>query len=141
MKRQTLHPFLTTTLATILFGLTATRLLAEPISITSDFSGPVTTEGQSGGGVDSNDCGFVPSAPQAVINVSERMNYLRMSVESEGGNPTLLVKGPNGRFCILADSGNGASMSGVWMPGTYEVYVGDEQGQNHQYNLRLSTQQ
>ena len=141
MKRQTLNSVLTTTLVTILFGLTATRLLAEPISITGDFSGPVTTEGQSGGGVDSNDCGFVPSAPQEVIQVAERRNYLRMSVESEGGNPTLLVKGPNGRFCILADSGDTPSMSGVWMPGTYEVYVGDDQGENHQYTLRLSGQQ
>lgn len=141
MKRQHYNFLLTTTLATILFGLTATRLMAEPISITQELSSPITTQGQSGGNVNSNDCGFVPSQPQEVINITSRLNYMQMSVSSQGGNPTLLIEGPDGRFCILANSGEQASLSGVWMPGTYKVYVGDEQGETHQYTLRLSTQQ
>lgn len=141
MKRQHYTLFLTTTLATILFGLTATRLLAETISVSGGLSNPITTQGQSGGNVNSNDCGFIPSTPQEVINVTQRMNYLRVSVDSAGNNSTLLVDGPNGRFCILADSGSQPSLSGVWMPGEYKIYVGDQQGESHQYTLRLSTQQ
>lgn len=106
MKRQHYNFLLTTTLATILFGLTATRLMAEPISITQELSSPITTQGQSGGNVNSNDCGFVPSKPQEVINITSRLNYMQMSVSSQGGNPTLLIEGPDGRFCILANSGN-----------------------------------
>jgi hypothetical protein len=75
-----------------------------------------------------------------MIRVTEKINYLRLSVESGTGNPTLLIDGPDGRFCLLADSGNNPSLSGIWMPGEYKVYVGDEQGQSHQYTLRLSTQ-
>lgn len=141
MKRQHFNFLLTTTLATILCGLTATRLIAEPIAISKEFSSPITTQGQSGGNVNSSDCGFVPSTPQEVINVTSRLNYMRMSVASQQGNPTLLIEGPDGRFCILANSEEKASLSGVWMPGTYKVYVGDEQGTSHQYTLRLSTKQ
>jgi len=140
MKRQHHNFLLTTTLATILFGLSATRLVAEPIAISKELSSPVTTQGQSGGNVNSNDCGFIPSQPQEVINIKSRLNYMQMSVDSQGGNPTLLIEGPDGRFCILANSGENPSMSGVWMPGTYKVYVGDEQGERHPYTLRLSTQ-
>jgi hypothetical protein len=140
MKRRNHNFFLTATLATILFGLTATRLAAETITVNGDFSGSMTTQGQSGGGVNSNDCGFVPSTPQETIQVTEKVNYLRLSVESGSGNPTLLVDGPDGRFCLLADSGKNPSLSGIWMPGEYKVYVGDEQGQQNQYTLRLSTE-
>ncbi|MDR9402593.1 MAG: hypothetical protein RI580_04060 [Halothece sp. Uz-M2-17] len=140
IKRQHHNLFLTTTLATILFGLTATRLYAETITISQDFTGPMTTQGQSGGSVNSNDCGFVPSTPQETIQVSEKINYLRLSLESGSNHPTLLIDGPDGRFCLLADTGNQPSLSGIWMPGEYKVYVGDEQGQQHQYTLRLSTQ-
>ncbi|AFZ42397.1 hypothetical protein PCC7418_0155 [Halothece sp. PCC 7418] len=140
IKRQHHNLFLTTALATILFGLTATRLSAETITVNGNFTGPMTTQGQSGGGVNSNDCGFVPSTPQETIKVTEKINYLRLSVESGSGNPTVLIDGPDGRFCLLADSVNKPSLSGIWMPGEYKVYVGDEQGQQHQYTLRLSTQ-
>ena len=140
MKRQRKHFWVTATLATIVFSVTATRLLAETITVTGDFSAPLTTQGQSGGGVNSNDCGFVPNSPQEVIKVTEKINYLRLSVEAQGGNPTLLVDGPDGRFCILANSGDQPSLSGVWMPGEYKIYVGDEQGQSHSYTLRLSNQ-
>ncbi len=140
MKRQRKTLFLTTLLATILFNVTATRLLAETIQVTGAFSGATTTQGQSGGGVNSNDCGFVPSNPQKVIQVTEKMNYLRLTLESQGGTPTLLIDGPDGRFCILANSGDQPSLSGVWMPGEYKIYVGDEQGQSHSYTLRLSSE-
>jgi hypothetical protein len=139
MKRQQHNLLLTTTLATILFALTATRLLAETISVSPNLSNPITTQGQSGGNVNSNDCGFVPGRPQEVIKVTERINYMRMSLESQGGNPTLLIEGPDGRFCLLGNGSKKPSMSGVWMPGEYKVYIGDEQGQAHQYTLRLST--
>jgi len=140
MKRLRNRFFLTATFAAILFGITATRLLAETITVTGNFSNPVTAQGQSGGATNTNDCGFVPNAPQEVIRVTEKINYLRLSVESQGGNPTLLVDGPDGRFCILANAGDRPSLSGVWMPGEYEIYVGDEQGESHPYTLRLSNQ-
>lgn len=141
MKRQHHNLLLSAALATILFGLTATRLFAEPISVSSTFSEPITSNGEAGGGVNSNDCGYIPNQPQQVINVTERINYMRLSVQSQGGNPTLLIEGPNERFCILANRGENPSLSGIWMPGEYKIYVGDQQGQSYQYTLRLSKQQ
>lgn len=132
---------ITTTLATILFGLTTTRSLAQSISVDGQLSSPITREVTSGGNVDSSDCGFISETPEEVIQVTEKMNYMRMSLEGASSNATLLVEGPDGRFCLLPDSGQEPSLSGVWAPGEYKIYVGDKEGGSDQYTLRLSTEQ
>lgn len=62
-----------------------------------------------------SNCGNLPDEPSQVIQVKESLPYLRVTVESEG-QPTLLINGPGGRFCIQADSYSGgkAEMSGFW---------------------------
>lgn len=141
MKPKYYTLLLTTTLATILFGLTTTRSLAESISINGELSEPITSEVTSGGDVDSSDCGFISDTPQEVIEVTEKMNYMRMSLEGASSSATLLVEGPDGRFCLLPDSDQEPSMSGVWVPGEYRIYVGDKDGGSDSYTLRLSTEQ
>ena len=132
---------ITTTFATILFGLTTTRSLAQSISVNGQLSNPITSEVTSGGNVDSGDCGLISDTPQEVIQVTEKMNYMRMTLEGASSNATLLVEGPDGRFCLLPDSGQEPSLSGVWVSGEYKIYVGDKEGDRDQYTLRLSTQQ
>ncbi|MFP4133072.1 MAG: hypothetical protein ACLFQP_06290 [Halothece sp.] len=141
MKLQHYTFLITTTLFTILFGLTTTRSLAESISVNGNLSEPITRDVTSGGEVDSSDCGFISETPEQVIEVTEKMNYMRMSLEGASSKATLLVEGPDGRFCILPDSGEEPSMSGVWVPGEYKIYVGDQDGDRDQYTLRLSTEQ
>lgn len=141
MKRQPSNGLFMTTLATILFGLVPTEGLAEPISVRPKFSSPITTEGTSNSDRNSGDCGYVSQTPDEVIEVTERINYMQIRVKGENNNPNLLIQGPEQRYCILGDQGEATSMSGVWMPGKYKIYIGHQQQQSSQYTLDLSTKQ
>lgn len=103
-----------------------------------------TIQGQSGGTVDSKGCGFIATSPNHVMNLSKRVDYMRLTVKAAGGQPTLLVVGPNSgdSFCVLGDevSGLKPEISGVWEAGVYEIYVGDRQKQNYQFSLDISTE-
>ncbi|WP_026102395.1 hypothetical protein [Pleurocapsa sp. PCC 7319] len=100
-------------------------------------------KGQSGGSVDSQGCGFIAVTPNHQMNVEERIGYMRLTVQATGGQPTLLVLGPNlgDRFCVLGDevSGLKPEISGVWEVGNYQIFVGDLLGEQHQFTLDIST--
>ncbi|MEH2203441.1 MAG: hypothetical protein V7K53_05055 [Nostoc sp.] len=99
---------------------------------------PLILNGKSGGTVKSN-CGNITTEPNQVIQVTESLPYLRLTVESKG-KPTLLIDGPGGRFCVLADSYSGgkSELSGYWQPGKYSLYVGELSPQQYTYNLSIS---
>ncbi len=102
-----------------------------------------TIQGQTGGPIDSKGCGYIASSPNHVINIPTRVDYMRLTVQANGGQPTLLVKGPttNDSFCVLGEAASGfkPEMSGVWEPGKYQISVGDLSGSNHQFTLNIST--
>ena len=102
-----------------------------------------TINGKSGGSNDTQGCGYVPNDPSYEINLETRIDYLRFTVRADGGQPTLLVIGPNSgdSFCVLGDrvSGLKPEISGVWEPGYYQIYVGDRTGSQHQFALDIST--
>ncbi|MBD2340283.1 hypothetical protein H6G64_25270 [Calothrix sp. FACHB-156] len=102
---------------------------------------PLVLNGDSGGSVASN-CGNIPAEPSQVIRVKESLPYLRVTVESKG-QPTLLITGPGGRFCIQADSYSGgkAEMSGFWQAGEYSFYIGESSKRQYSYTLSISQQQ
>ncbi|MGL6340303.1 MAG: hypothetical protein ACRC80_14335, partial [Waterburya sp.] len=68
---------------------------------------------------------------------------LRFTVKSTGGQPTLLVVGPNSgeSFCVLGDQTSGLEpeISGVWEAGYYQIYVGDRTQERHKFILNIST--
>ncbi|WP_375478707.1 hypothetical protein [uncultured Nostoc sp.] len=99
---------------------------------------PLILNGKSGGTVKS-DCGNITSEPNQVIQVTESLPYLRLAVESKG-KPTLLIDGPGGRFCVLADSYSGgkSELSGYWQAGKYLLYVGELSPQQYTYTLSIS---
>jgi hypothetical protein len=99
---------------------------------------PLILNGKSGGSVKTN-CGNITTEPNQVIQVTESLPYLRLTVESQG-KPTLLIDGPGGRFCVLADSYSGgrSELSGYWQAGKYSLYVGELSPQQHTYNLSIS---
>ncbi|MBE8990934.1 hypothetical protein [Nostoc sp. LEGE 12450] len=101
---------------------------------------PLVLNGKSGGTVKSN-CGNITTEPSQVIQVTESLPYLRLTVESQG-KPTLLIDGPGGRFCVMADSYSGGKpeQSGYWQAGRYSVYVGELSQQQHNYSLSISQQ-
>ena len=102
-----------------------------------------TIEGQSGGSTDSQGCGFIGDRPNYEMNLEQKADYMHFSVQTDGGQPTLLVLGPDpdDSFCVLGDevSGLKPEISGVWEAGSYKIYVGDRNGENHKFTLNIST--
>jgi hypothetical protein len=101
---------------------------------------PLVLNGRSGGTVSSN-CGNITKAPAQVIQVKESLPYLRLTVESPG-KPTLLIEGPDGRFCVLADrySGGKPEIAGFWQAGIYSLFIGELSPAQHNYTLSISQQ-
>ncbi|MEH2241828.1 hypothetical protein [Nostoc sp.] len=99
---------------------------------------PLVLKGKSGGTVKSN-CGNITTEPNQVIQVTESLPYLRLTVESQG-KPTLLIDGPGGRFCVMADSysGSKSELSGFWQAGQYSLYVGELSKREYSYTLSIS---
>ncbi|KAB8332421.1 hypothetical protein SD80_017605 [Scytonema tolypothrichoides VB-61278] len=114
---------------------------AQVVQITSRLQpDPLIVNGTSGGSVPSN-CGNIATKPNQVIRVTESLPYLRLTVET-GGQPTLLIDGPGGRFCVLADkySGGKPEISGYWQAGNYSLYVGELSRGQYNYTLSISQQ-
>jgi hypothetical protein len=101
---------------------------------------PLVLNGTSGGKVSSN-CGNIANSPNQIIQLSKPLPYLRLTVDSPG-QPTLLIDGPGGRFCVLADnySGSKPELSGYWAAGEYSLYVGELSPVQHNYTLSISRQ-
>jgi hypothetical protein len=130
--------------AALIIGLVITQInivSAQVVRITNKIQpDPLVVNGQSGGTNKSN-CGNIGTQPNQVIEVPESLPYVRLSLES-GGQPTLLIDGPSGRFCVLPDnhSGTKPELSGFLAAGTYSVYVGDLSNQQNPYTLSISQQ-
>lgn len=140
MKMRTDWLILTTAWA-ISFAFTGGASLAEtPVfEITPKAQlEPLVVTGTSGGGK-SSDCGNIAVTPNQIIQVTEPLPYLRLSVKS-AGDPTLLIEGPGGRFCVMSDSYSGGNpeISGYWQAGRYSLYVGDRAQDQHPYTLSIS---
>ncbi|NJR73866.1 MAG: hypothetical protein HC773_09725 [Scytonema sp. CRU_2_7] len=101
---------------------------------------PLIVNGTSGGTLPSK-CGNIATKPNQVIQVIQSIPYLRLTVKSEG-QPTLLIDGPGGRFCVLPDSYSGGKpeISGYWQAGNYSLYVGELSKGQHNYTLSISQQ-
>lgn len=100
-------------------------------------------QGQSGGSNNSKGCGFVAARPNYEMTLKQEIDYMRLTVQASGGQPTLLVLGPNSEdsFCVLGDklAGLKPEISGVWEAGHYRIYIGDRVGERHQFTLNIST--
>jgi hypothetical protein len=113
---------------------------AQPVPINANFQpDPLVLNGTSGGANKGN-CGNVAATPNHVLEVKKSLPYLRLTVEGQG-QPTLLIDGPGGRFCVLTDnSGSKPEISGYWQEGKYSLYVGDLSQKQFNYTLSISQQ-
>ncbi|MDB9304871.1 hypothetical protein PN488_10855 [Nodularia spumigena CS-591/12] len=112
------------------------RLQIQP-NITSE---ALVLNGISGGKVASN-CGNIANAPNQIIQLTQPLPYLRLTVDSPG-QPTLLIDGPGGSFCVLSDnySGSKPELTGYFMPGEYTLHVGELSQSQYNYTLSISQQ-
>jgi hypothetical protein len=139
MKKLRLLVIVPTALAMSLVFTEANLAQTPTIQINRNFQpDPLILNGKSGGTVKSN-CGNITTEPNQVIQVTESLPYLRLTVESQG-KPTLLIDGPGGRFCVMADSYSGGKpeLSGYWQPGKYLLSVGELSQQQYSYTLSIS---
>jgi hypothetical protein len=123
------------------FSLTIAKATAEQVKISPNFKpDPLTLTGKSGGSNKGN-CGNIAPTPNQVIQVTESLPYLRLTVEGSG-QPTLLIDGPGGRFCVLPDnySGKKPEITGFWQAGSYSLYVGELSQGQYNYTLSISQQ-
>jgi hypothetical protein len=141
MKAQ-IFKFIPATLASISLILSHISVAsAQQVKIGQNLQpDPTTLTGKSGGPNKSN-CGNISTEPSQVIQITESLPYLRLTVESTG-KPTLLIDGPGGRFCVLADnySGGKPEISGFWQPGNYSLYVGESSPAQYNYTVSISQQ-
>jgi hypothetical protein len=141
MKTLRLLAIVPTALAMSLVFTEANLAQTPTIQISRNFQpDPLVLNGKSGGTVKSN-CGNITTEPNQVIQVTESLPYLRLTVESQG-KPTLLIDGPGGRFCVMPDSYSGSKpeLSGYWQAGKYSLYIGELSQQQHNYTLSISQQ-
>lgn len=101
---------------------------------------PLVIKGTSKVTVPSN-CGNITGQPSQVIEIQESLPYLRLTVEGQG-QPTMLIDGPGGKFCVLADNygANKPELAGFWQVGNYSLYVGNLSPGEHNYTLSISLQ-
>jgi hypothetical protein len=115
------------------------------LKLRAQMIGVQQVQGKTGGEVDSKDCGYISTQPNHILNLMQRIDYLRVSLQANGGDPTLLILGPGAedRFCVLGDRHLGVTpeLSGVWESGKYLIFVGDRHNSQHSFTLNISTQQ
>lgn len=113
------------------------------LRLNAQIIGVQNLQGKTGGGINSKDCGYINSQPNHIINLIQKVDYLRVTLKANGGEPTLLILGPGSadRFCVLGDRNSGVNpeISGVWEAGKYIIYVGDLTNSAHDFTLNIST--
>ncbi len=78
--------------------------------------------------------GLTQQLPNHSLTVQKDFGFLALKVLGDR-DLSLLVKGPDGTYCR---SGKNPEVSGAWMAGKYEVWVGTENGDRTSYQLTLS---
>lgn len=87
--------------------------------------------------------GYGNAEPNHVLILAEDVARLSLSVESNGGDTTLLVEGPRGIDCDdnAGRNNRDAAVGGrSWPAGTYRIWVGTfEQGDRTNYRLMVTS--
>jgi hypothetical protein len=121
------------------------------ISINHPFSpDPLSVRGVSGGSIAggrvagrsetiTGPCtGFVDEAPDHTLELTTKFDYLKLQVQSPE-DLTMIVKGPGGTWCNDDLNGKNPGMSGEWLAGKYQVWVGSyAKGQYFPYTLQIT---
>lgn len=126
----------------------------EDVTLSPSFApDPTTVRGISGGTTAASELagrtetatgpcnGFVDEAADHTIVLTEFFSYLSLQVQSPE-DTTLVVRGPGGTWCNDDFSGPNPGITGQWLSGTYEIWVGSyTQDTYHPYVIRLTETQ
>ncbi len=78
--------------------------------------------------------GLADQAPNHTLTILKNFGFLSLSVSGDR-NLSLLVKGPDGIYCR---SGKSPELSGAWVSGQYEIWIGTANGDRVNYQLSVS---
>lgn len=133
MKKMLNWTIIPTALAAT-FAIITTASTGALAEVQTPLSAAVTVSGSSG--EVQSQCGFHAGSPAQVLVVNQPSPLL-FRVQSQG-QPTLWIRGPVDR-CVMADatSGGNIEVPGVWQPGTYSVYVGNQAQGGQPYTLSI----
>ncbi len=82
--------------------------------------------------------GYMADQPDHILELKAFFNYLAVSAQSQE-DTTIVVKGPGGIWCNDDYDGKNAGVSGQWLPGTYQIWVGSFKKNNSlPYTLRIT---
>ena len=111
---------------------------------------PRTLRGISGGSVPAKNVagraetatgpcvGFVDGQPDHKLVLNSFFNYLSIEVDSPQ-DTTLVIKGPGGTWCNDDYQGKNAGISGQWLKGSYQIWVGSyEKKKYHPYVIQIT---
>jgi hypothetical protein len=85
--------------------------------------------------------GYMESQPYHRLELKSRFRYLSI-VASSSTDTTILIKGAGGTWCNDDFQGKDAGVSGEWLPGSYDVWVGSyARNKAIPYTLKLSENQ
>ncbi|MBD2446125.1 hypothetical protein H6G76_02925 [Nostoc sp. FACHB-152] len=111
---------------------------------------PMNVRGMSGGSISGSEVagrtatatgpctGFVDEAPDHTLELTTKFDYLKLQVQSPE-DVTMIVKGPGGTWCNDDLDGKNPGITGEWLPGNYQVWVGSyDQGQYFPYTLKIT---
>ncbi|MBD2345840.1 hypothetical protein [Anabaena subtropica] len=111
---------------------------------------PLVVRGMSGGSVAGNrvagrietptgPCtGFIDETPDHTIKLTSNFDYLKLQVQAPQ-DTTIIVKGPGGTWCNDDLDGKNPGISGEWLSGNYEVWIGSyEKGKYFPYTLKIT---
>lgn len=78
--------------------------------------------------------GLASQSPNHSLSVQKKFGFLSLRVTSDR-NLSILVKGPDGNYCR---SGKSPELSGEWLAGKYQIWVGSGNGDRVNYKLTIS---
>ena len=82
--------------------------------------------------------GFIDKVADHKITLTQPFKYLKLQVKSSG-DTIMLVRGPGGSWCSDDVSDRNPVISGDWLAGTYEVWIGSyEENNSFPYLLQLT---
>ncbi len=126
------------------------RPVAAQMAIAPGFSpNPLVMRGTAGGDMPAQniagtpttatgDCsGYVEGSPNQSIVLRAFFNSLSLKVQSPE-DTSVVIKGPGGVWCNDDDGDKNPGITGQWLPGTYQIWVGAyAKGQRPNYTMRF----
>ncbi|MGB3536300.1 MAG: hypothetical protein WBA13_22635 [Microcoleaceae cyanobacterium] len=111
----------------------------ENITLSPNFHpDPLTVRGLSGGAIlaektagrsqtPTGPCiGFIDGQPDHTLVLNNFFNYLSLRVKSNA-DTILVIRGPGGSWCNDDDADMNPAITGQWLSGTYQIWVGSYQ--------------